>query len=145
MLILGIDPGVKGAIAIYDTAERRVSVVDMPDTIAGVASCIAGLPAVRVCVIEKPYYPKIIGTPNVAKIASAYGRIVMALHIKGTPIVEVAPAEWKAALNLSSHKAASRDKAGQIFPDDAELFLRVRDDGRAEAALLAWYGLRFAK
>lgn len=145
MLILGCDPGVKGALAIFDTVERRVSVADMPDTIAGVAACIAELPAVRVCVIEKPFYPKVIGTRNVAKIASAYGRVVMALHIKGMPIVEVAPTEWKAALNLSSHKAASRDKAAQIFPDDAELFQRVRDDGRAEAALLAWYGLRFAK
>lgn len=145
MLILGIDPGVKGALAIFDTVERRVSVADMPDTIAGVAACITELPAVRVCVIEKPFYPKVIGTPNVAKIASAYGRVVMALHIKGVPIVEVLPADWKASLNLSSHKAASRDKATQLFPDDADLFLRAKDDGRAEAALLAWYGLRFAK
>jgi hypothetical protein len=35
--------------------------------------------------------------------------------------------------------------AGLCFPVDADLFKRVKDDGRAEAALLAWYGVRFAK
>ena len=143
MNILGIDPGVKGAIALFSTTERRVTVTDMPDTTAGLHAAIMDLPPVAFCMVEKPYYPKVIGVVNVARIATAYGKIISALHFKGIPQHEVRPAEWKAALNLSKSKAASREMASLIFPDDAELWGRVKDDGRAEAALLAWYGKRF--
>lgn len=145
MNILGIDPGVKGAIALFDTQERRVSVIDMPDTTSALHDAVSALPPVAVCMLEKPYYPKVIGTKNVARIAEAYGKIISALTWRGIPINEVRPAEWKAALNLSAHKAASREKASQVFPDDAEIWARIKDDGRAEASLLAWYGLRFVK
>jgi hypothetical protein len=30
-----------------------------------------------------------------------------------------------------------------LFPHQAALFKRVKDDGRADAALLAWWGSRF--
>ena len=49
--------------------------------------------------------------------------------------------DWKAALNLSSAKSASREQASLTFPDDAAQWARVKDDGRAEAALLAWYAM----
>jgi hypothetical protein len=32
--------------------------------------------------------------------------------------------------------------AMRLFPGDAHLFQRVKDDGRADAALLAWWGLK---
>ena len=37
-------------------------------------------------------------------------------------------------------KAASRGMATELFPDFADQFRRVKDDGRAEAALIARYG-----
>lgn len=145
MILLGIDPGVKGALAVYDTHEGRVKTHDMPDTTAGLYDLIGTLPKIDVCVVEKPFYPKVIGVQNVARIAEAYGRIKAILFGHGIPIHEVRPADWKAALNLSSNKAASRELAGCCFPDDADQWARVKDDGRAEAALLAWFGKRFAK
>jgi hypothetical protein len=143
MLILGIDPGVNGSLALFDKAEQRVTCHDMPDTTTGLQELVSGLPAVAFAVLEKPYYPKVIGIKNVAAIAEAYGKIKASLVWRGIPIREVRPAEWKAALNLSSNKAASREMAGLIFPDDAEQWARVKDDGRAEAALIAWYGLKW--
>ncbi|MGL4811868.1 MAG: hypothetical protein ACRCXM_08830 [Beijerinckiaceae bacterium] len=145
MILLGCDPGVNGALALFDTSEKRVITHDMPDTTATLFDLIGTFPKVAVCMIEKPFYPKVIGVKNVAKIAEAYGRIKAVLFSHGIPLREVTPRDWKAALNLSDSKAASRELAGALFPDDADQWKRVRDDGRAEAALLAWYGLRFAK
>ena len=39
-------------------------------------------------------------------------------------------------------KRSSRDLAAARWPEHAARFARVRDDGRAEAALLAEYGRR---
>ena len=139
MILLGIDPGVSGAFAVLDTVENRVTTHDMPDTTAALHSLVMSLPPVRICILEKPYYPKIIGTANVARIAEAFGKIVSALTWRDIPTEQVAPAKWKAALNLNSNKAASREMASQLFPEDAAQWARVRDDGRAEAALLAWF------
>lgn len=145
MLILGIDPGNKGAFAVLDTNGNRVSCTDMPDTTAGLHDLALSLPAVAFCVIEKPFYPKVIGVKNVARIAEAFGAVRNTIAWKGIPIHETRPAEWKAALNLSSNKTASREMAGLIFPDDAAQWPLIKHDGRAEAALIAWYGMRWAK
>lgn len=142
MLILGIDPGRQGALALLDTSENRVTCTDMPDTTAGLADYITNLPALAFCVIEKPFYPQMIGVTNATKIAEAYGALKASLHWGGIPTREVRPAEWKAALGLTSSKSASREKAGMLFPDDADQWSRVKDDGRAEAALIAWHGSR---
>ena len=50
------------------------------------------------------------------------------------------PASWKKHFKLSKDKGVSRATASQRFPQNAELFKRVKDDGRAEAALIALYG-----
>jgi Holliday junction resolvasome RuvABC endonuclease subunit len=144
-LILGIDPGKKGALAVFDKGAGRVATHDMPTTTIALHDFISGLPAIRIAVIEKPFYPPHIGILSVSKIAEAYGTLKGALAWRSIPMQEVRPSEWKRALNLSSSKAASREKAGQIFPDDADQWTRVMDDGRAEAALIAWYGLRWVR
>lgn len=143
-MILGIDPGVKGAFAMLDTRENRVTCMDMPDTTAALVELILNLPPLAFCVIEKPFYPQMIGIRNAAKIAEAYGAIKASLVWRGIPAHETRPAEWKAALGLSASKSASREKAGMIFPDDAEQWKLIKHDGRAEAALIAWYGKRWA-
>ena len=145
MIILGIDPGKQGAIAVFDTAAQTVACHDMPQTTAALHDLIAGLPSVRLCVLEKPFYPATIGATNVAKIAEAYGVLTGALAWLSIPVVTVRPADWKKALGLSTSKAASRERASMLFPDNAAQFSRAKDDGRAESALLAWYGLRFVK
>jgi crossover junction endodeoxyribonuclease RuvC len=39
-------------------------------------------------------------------------------------------------------KDGSRYRAAQLFPARAELFKRVKDDGRSDATLIAAYGAR---
>jgi Holliday junction resolvasome RuvABC endonuclease subunit len=144
-VLLGIDPGRQGALALHEKGSGRVQTYDMPDTTVGLHDLIAGLPVIAFAVVEKPFYPRVIGINTAVKIAQAYGVLLGALAWRSIPVREVRPAEWKAALNLSSSKAASREQASRMFPDDAGQWSRVRDDGRAEAALLAFYGLRWAR
>lgn len=139
---LGIDPGQKGAIALLDAESGRVQCWDMPDTTAALHDCISALPIIRRCVVEKPYYPQMIGVTNAAKIAQGFGVLIGALCWRDIPFVEVRSNKWKPAMDLSSSKSASREKASMMFPDDAHYFARAKDDGRAEAALIAWYGCK---
>lgn len=135
---LGIDPGRQGAIAVLDSDTMAVAVHDMPDTTAGLHDLIAGLPLIKVALLEKPFFPRMIGITNAVKIATAYGTLTGALAWRSISVREIPPVEWKKRLGLSSVKAASREKASMLFPDIAEQFKRVKDDGRAEAAILAW-------
>jgi hypothetical protein len=49
--------------------------------------------------------------------------------------------EWKKANGLvKKPKSASRGLAMELWPDAAPLFKRVKDDGRAEACLIARAG-----
>lgn len=136
---LGIDPGRQGAIAVFSTEAASVNVFDMPDTTAALHECIAALPIIRGCMVEKPYYPQMIGITNATKIAQAYGTLIGALQWRDIPFQEITPAKWKKAMNLSSSKSASREKASQAFPEQAPMFKRAKDDGRAEASLIAIY------
>ena len=58
------------------------------------------------------------------------------------PVRPVPPSTWKKALGLSADKNASRQRAIETWPEHVRTFARVRDDGRAEAALLALFGAR---
>lgn len=61
------------------------------------------------------------------------------------PLEIVWAATWKRKAGVPKDKGASRQMASRIWPGVASRFARVKDDGRAEAALLArWYALQGA-
>lgn len=139
-LHLGIDPGRKGALAILNTETLRVECHDMPDTTAALHDLVAGFPIIKAAVLEKPFCGPAVARRTIAVMFEQYGVLRGALQWRDIPFVEIQPTKWKSAMALSKDKGASRDKAGQLFPDDAAQFARAKDDGRAEAALLAWWG-----
>ena len=58
------------------------------------------------------------------------------------PVTFVSPSAWKRAVDLTlASKDASRAEAIRRWPGNADIFARVKDDGRAEAALIATAGL----
>jgi len=60
------------------------------------------------------------------------------------PFQFVTPAVWKGKMGLlKSDKNASREMARRLLPSIAADIERVKDDGVAEAALLAYYGRQF--
>jgi crossover junction endodeoxyribonuclease RuvC len=65
--------------------------------------------------------------------------VLAALNV---PVTYVAPATWTKALGKAAGKDASRQRAIELFPAMSEHFKRVKDDGRAEAALIAMWGIR---
>lgn len=141
MIVIGIDPGKKGAIALLDTETRRVTVHDMPATTAELHDLISGLPLVRVCVLEKLHAGPKMGGTTIAAMFEAYGVLKGALAWRSIPVRDVRPSKWKPAIGVTADKNSSRQKACEAFPDDAAQFARVKDDGRAEAALLALYAI----
>ena len=70
------------------------------------------------------------------------GVIEGVLGALGVPIAFITPASWKRALGLAgASKDASRSEAIKRWPSQAALFARVKDDGRADAALIAVAGM----
>jgi hypothetical protein len=141
-LYIGIDPGKTGAIAVMDADDMSVRVFDMPGTIEEKRAILSEIGSVRCAWIEKPFFPRMIGIKNAVTIAQAYGEMKACLFFAGIPTNEVLPAAWKKQFGLSTDKDASRAYASSVFPDQAHLWARKKDDGRAEASLLAYYGWR---
>lgn len=158
MMILGIDPGVTGAIAI--TVNGRLhDVRDIPvrqegsGTVkrrvdsAGLASIIrewrAQLgPDAELAIVERVAAMPAQGVSSVFSLGHTAGAVEGVLLAMGCPIEFVAPASWKRALGLGRDKADSRAKASLTFPEHAGLWTRKCQHNRAESVLLAHYGWR---
>jgi hypothetical protein len=151
--VLGVDPGGSGALALVMDSHLR-EVVDMPiflvkrgksakaelDTHNLVALLAQWRPDVA-------YFEQVGGIPGQsASAAFNFGRIAGScealVKASGARFVFVTPAVWKKAMGVTGDKDEARSKATNLFPYAAESFRRVKDDGRAEAVLLAEYGRR---
>src|SRR5262249_54063231 len=82
------------------------------------------------------------GAVGAFSFGRASGLVEAAAHACGITPRFVAPAKWKPALHCTADKNVSRAMAKRLFPGSAKLFARAMDDGRAEAALIAYYGLQ---
>jgi crossover junction endodeoxyribonuclease RuvC len=150
MLIYGIDPGFTGAIALYWPDTGKLEVHDMPvmknpkgKTIInphGVLDILANEGGKSLAVIESVAARPGQGVSSVFRFGEGYGHLQMACAASKLPLQYVTPATWKKRFNLSRDKGVSRGLAMQRFPDQAQQFSRVKDDGRAEAALIALFG-----
>jgi crossover junction endodeoxyribonuclease RuvC len=120
-LVIGIDPGLSGALAVLDgTGEvRRV--------------------AARVVIERVSAMPK-QGVSSTFTFGVAFGSILGAVQALNLPIEFVTPVTWKRALGLSSDKKAALHKARLMFPY-AEINLE-KHHGRAEALLIAHWAQR---
>lgn len=153
-LILGVDPGFLGALAIYDpSTSRLVDVIDMPTLRARdkthvdleALSCWLSLWAseIRLAVIEEVSAMPGNGTSSSFRFGYYAGVVVGMIYENRIQIAQVKPAVWKAMLGLSHDKALSFKRADELLPHDRHRWLRKKDDGRAEAALLAVMGERW--
>ena len=159
MLIIGIDPGATGALAFYYTGQRALQIVDTPVVHitrgkrnvshvdpAGLATEIRNRVECLTALSEVHAYVERVGSMPGQGVASmfAFGRaagvIEGVLAGLGVPFTLVPPTTWIKFAAVVGGKDGSRQRAGQLFPASADLFSRVKDDGRADAALLAYYG-----
>jgi crossover junction endodeoxyribonuclease RuvC len=70
----------------------------------------------------------------------SYGLARGVLAALQVPVSLVTPQEWKKSFRLGPDKNEARLVAARLFPANAGNFCRAKDDGRAEAALLALFG-----
>jgi crossover junction endodeoxyribonuclease RuvC len=154
---LGIDPGLGGALAVYTLPHATFGMVpveihDMPLTPKGqvdavelatlVRSISISHPGIQACVELVASRPRQAGAFN---FGLSTGIVLGCLAAAGVPYTQVAPSVWKRQLGLArtpgesyqDNKARARALATQLWPYAASQFSRVKDDGRAEALLLA--------
>jgi crossover junction endodeoxyribonuclease RuvC len=153
MVIYGIDPGFSGAIAIYETGETwgKMCVYDMPIMKSSKGKTILNLNEVlNILQPEDPHHSLAVieqvgampnqGVSSTFRFGQGFGQLQMAIAAQRLPVQYVTPQKWKSHFGLSRDKGVSRSVAMQRFPEIADQFKRVKDDGRAEAALIALYG-----
>lgn len=147
MRVIGIDPGVDGAMALWDRGQVR-AVMDLPvegGEIDGWALwsqlCLlnAQEPITMVFLEETNAMPKIGSKGNYSQGLSR-GIIVTAVKIAAVPLTRVKPAVWKRKAGLGTDKADSLKLAKELWPDLNGMFARVKDHNRAEAGLIARFG-----
>ena len=143
--ILGVDPGLSGAIAFYFPSEpSTVSVFDMP-----VADGAVSAPEVArileqfrpdCAIIEMVGARPGQGVSSMFKFGRAFGTVIGVVGALKVPTHYAASTKWKRYYSLTSDKEESRAKALHLWPKCSESFSKKKHDGRAEAALLARYG-----
>jgi crossover junction endodeoxyribonuclease RuvC len=157
MRVLGVDPGLSGAIALFDTTLATVVVHDMPVLSRGALRTKRGLRKrheiseamladlvqeldPNVAFIERVHALPGQGVSSSFTFGVAYGVVRGVLAALDIPVHLITPNEWKRVMRLGADKSAARAHAIRLLPASAAQFQRVKDDGRAEAALLACFG-----
>jgi len=143
--IMGIDPGVTGAIAFYfPDAPGRIAVDDVP--VAGGEISAPHLASMvrryspTLAVIEKVNAMPGQGVVSMFNFGRSYGDVRGVIGALNIPLHFVSPQKWKKHFGLTSDKDQSRMLAIRMFPTVSEHFKLKKHDGRAEAALIALYG-----
>ena len=153
-LVLGIDIGRRGAVALLTPAGDLVDVADLPVLNDGPA----GRPAVNAALLADMIrrwapasaFVEFVGArpgeaaPGAFSFGRCRGVIEGVLGAQGVPTRFVTPQVWKRAVGIPAGKDmkdAARSEAIRRWPLLADKFARVKDDGRAEAALIAVAGM----
>lgn len=144
--MIGIDPGLNGAIAFLDQNGEHIE--DLPTMGDGKHREIdcrnlflllephQGEPVTLERVASMPGQ----GVASMFKFGRVVGSIEGVLAACGCPVRYVTPQTWKKCFSLPREKDAARMRAIQLFPSLAPVLSRKKDDGRAEALLIALYG-----
>lgn len=153
VLVLGIDPGQTGAVAVYD-GERIEAVFDMPtmprlhgkgnqvDPYA-LTTVLIDLRAGRraSAIIEAVSAMPGQGVSSTFHFGESLGVVLGVLGALQVPVRMVTPARWKRAAGiLGRDKDAARTLAIQHHPEVADQLTRKKDIGRADAVCIARFG-----
>jgi crossover junction endodeoxyribonuclease RuvC len=154
MIVLGIDIGVTGGISHFEDSEL-VNVFDMPCLLDGpakrrslnaplLAEIVAKSRATRAFVEYVGPRPG-EGVVGACAFCRAKGVVEGACAAHGVSITWLTAPQWKRIVGIApgkdGAKDAARSEAIRRWPSHAAKFARVKDDGRAEACLIAWAGL----
>ena len=152
MRTLGIDPGLSGALALLGPEIEIFDIPTVQRVVAGKnkrqldAHALAAWLEIHSSRIANAVIERVGAMPGQGVTSSfsfgwTAGSIYQACCSAGIKVEFVAPVVWKRKFGLLGQgKDASRAEASRRFPRSSHLWSRAKDDGRAEAALLALYG-----
>ena len=151
MKVMSIDPGLSGAMAVFD-GDDLIAVVDMPTHELSrngkakrqvAASTLAGIftqHEPQHVIVEKVSAMPGQGVTSMFSFGRSFGVIEGILAAFEIPATYVMPSVWTKAIGKGLGKDASRARACELYPSHQKSFARVKDDGRADAVLIgAWY------
>ena len=153
MLIIGIDPGISGAICFFEKGEIK-DVIDMPVMAEGkknkkqingsqifneISNRIKDYKTENVnAVIEQVSAMPGQGVTSMFNFGQSFGVLKGVCSAMQLPMYFVRAAKWKKYFNLiNSEKDASRTKAIEIFPYISSQLSKKKDSNKADAILIA--------
>ena len=153
MLIIGIDPGISGAICFFENDEVK-EVIDMPSMADGkknkrqingqqifneISSRIKNIPKKEIrVVIEQVSAMPGQGVTSMFNFGQSFGVLKGICSAMQLSMHFVRPAKWKKHYNLiNSKKDASRTKVIEIFPYISTQLSKKKDSNKADAILIA--------
>jgi crossover junction endodeoxyribonuclease RuvC len=154
--ICGIDPGRKGAVSWVSADGHLIETDDLPFIeVRGKMKINAAL--LREMLLTRPVVLVVIegvmampssgedgqktrmGATSAFNFGYGAGLLEGVATGLGFPVQIIAASSWKARANVPRDKGAAREMATRFWPGAAGRFKRIKDDGRAESALLARY------
>jgi len=153
MIIIGIDPGISGAISIIEH-KKILEVYDTPTMIDGKknkrqinSAQVTNIIKERlnkekdvVVVVEQVNAMPGQGVTSMFNFGQSFGVIKGICAALGLPIYFVRPTKWKKHFNLiKTNKDASRTKVIEAYPEISSKLHRKKDSNRADAILIALY------
>lgn len=155
--VIGIDPGFTGGWAVMAPNFELVAAGRMP-TRRPKNTVEIDVPALTHILEEADashvYVEFVTSRPRQAhqfRFGLAAGIVHGTVEALGFNLRIVAPHVWRGSVGLqnraehettSVHKARSRALASKLWPNHAPKFSKTLDDGAAEAALIAMYGMQ---
>ena len=153
MIIIGIDPGVSGAISVLEN-KKVLEVYDTPTMIDGKknkkqvnGSQVTNIIKERltngkemIVAVEHVNAMPGQGVTSMFNFGQSFGVIKGICSALSIPIYFVRPMKWKKYFNLiKTNKDASRTKVIQIYPQISSKLSRKKDSNKADAILIARY------
>jgi len=153
MIIIGIDPGINGAISVIEN-KKILEVYDTPTMIDGKknkrqinSAQVTNIFKERlnnekdvVVVVEQVNAMPGQGVTSMFNFGQSFGVIKGICAALSLPIHFVRPTKWKKHFNLiKTNKDASRTKVIEVYPEISSKLHRKKDSNRADAILIALY------
>jgi len=153
---IGIDPGNTGAIALLSNKNEFIEVVDMPIMAMGKKNQVNAVALTEIinsyklmsefndehfhAIVEHVQAMPGNGSASMFNFGMGFGVIQGVIAALGASMTLVRPQKWKKTCSLiGKDKDNARTLAQQLYPEAS--LARKKDIGRADAILIARYGL----
>ena len=153
MLIIGMDPGISGAICFFENGEVK-EIIDMPNMADGkknkrqingpqiyneISSRIKNTPKKEiVVVIEQVSAMPGQGVTSMFNFGQSFGVLKGICSAMQLSMYFIRPVKWKKYFGLiKTEKDASRTKVIEIFPYISSQLSRKKDSNKADAILIS--------